>query len=144
MRSTNAISGGVFIALGLFVWFYSASFPSLDDEHPGPSLFPRLIAVGLVLCGLGLMVAGFRLQEQTNAEDAFSRAGARRLAAGLVLAALIPVLYAWVGLVPGVGLLCFGVAMMLDVTWWKALAVAAGGTLAVYLLFTQGLGVPLS
>ena len=51
------VSGLLTLALGVAMWLYAGTFPGLPEGHPGPALFPRLIAAGLALAGLALGVA---------------------------------------------------------------------------------------
>ena len=142
---TDLIGGLVLLALGLGIWLYTGTFPELDDGHPGPALFPRLIAAGLVLAGLGLAVGGLRRRRTAPAVDARETdwSGLARLAGVLALALAIPVVYPWVGFVPGVSALSVAVALLLGARWPMALGVGIGGALLIYALFTELLGVPL-
>lgn len=139
---TDAFAGAALLAFGVAVWVYAGTFPELDDGHPGPALFPRVIGFGLALAGLGLLAIGVRGRVPAG-RAAVAWSGVGRLAGVLALALAVPLAYPWVGFVPAVSVLSVAVAVALGARWWLAGAVGVGGTLLIYLLFTRLLGVPL-
>jgi putative tricarboxylic transport membrane protein len=66
MRTNDAISGAILIALALFMMALTISFPPFPGQKYGPSLFPRLLGVGLIVCG-GLLVRRGLAQRQAGA-----------------------------------------------------------------------------
>ena len=54
-RIWEALVAGLAVLLGLGTWYLSSSLPTTEEGYPGPALFPRLLAVGLVLGGLALL-----------------------------------------------------------------------------------------
>ena len=58
MRFNNAAPGAFLIAFALAVMAYATSFPSLHGQDYGPDLFPTLIGVGLLVCGIILVIQG--------------------------------------------------------------------------------------
>ncbi|ARA92666.1 hypothetical protein AWN76_005470 [Rhodothermaceae bacterium RA] len=146
-RRTWPIGGLVMILLGVAVWVYAGTFPELDDGHPGPALFPRWIAAGLVAGGGGLCGAWLRRRWRGAAVAAEGVgvlwAGLLRGAGGLVLVGLYPVLRPLLGFIPVLSLVMLAVALMLGARWPGALLTAVAGSAVVYVLFTGLLGVPL-
>jgi len=144
-RSLEVLPGGLALALGVAVWFFAGTFPELDDGYPGPGLFPRIIAVGLALSGLGLLIRAFRRPGEaspaTNQTPLLPAAA--RVAAGLALVALYPLLQGLIGFIPTVSALSFGVAVLLGVGVVTAGVTAIVSSSLIYLLFTRLLGVPL-
>jgi putative tricarboxylic transport membrane protein len=47
----DAAAGGVALLLGAATYAYTLTFPPMPEGHPGPALFPRLVAALLVLFG---------------------------------------------------------------------------------------------
>ena len=143
---TDRISGTILVLLAGLVAWSAADFPALDGRHPGPALFPMLIAAGLGTSGAVLILRTLRARRVASNADA---AGASRLirAARLVgtiaLVALYPVASETVGFVPTISLIAFFVGLILGVSWLRATATAVGASLVVYWLFTALLGVPL-
>jgi putative tricarboxylic transport membrane protein len=58
MRVNDMISGALLIALAAAMIAYTTTFPPFPGQKYGPSLFPRIIGGGLILCGLLLMIRG--------------------------------------------------------------------------------------
>ncbi len=141
----NLLAGILLAGLGVWVWVYTESFPTLQEGYPGPALFPRVIAAGLALAGVGFIGSSLRrMGEIQRAPGRLAWAGVARLALGVGLVALYPVMQTWLGFIPAISILCFVVAVALKVRWIVAAVVAVAGTLLLYGLFTGVLGVPLS
>ncbi len=51
MKSNDIIFGGIFVALGIFIFSQTFFYPSLEKGHPGPDLFPNLLAILLIIFG---------------------------------------------------------------------------------------------
>ena len=62
MKFSDAVFGLLLLALGATVIGVVSSYPTIPAQRVGPSLFPALIALGLVVCGLVLIVRGVRLR----------------------------------------------------------------------------------
>ena len=143
----NLISGGLMIGLGVWLWIYTGTFPELQERYPGPALFPRVIAIGLVLSGLGLVGSSVRKLAATRQPLQLARpawSGLVRLALGLGLLALYPLMQGGLGFIPTVSLLSFVIAVVLKARLTVAALTAVLSTVLLYWLFTGLLGVPLS
>lgn len=142
----GAISAGLVIILSLFVWFYSRTFPSLPDGHPGPGLFPRAVAAGMFIAGCYLALRALRGEPAGASQELKAESvgkGLSRIGVVLLALGLYPFLTGIVGFVPTVSGISFIVALLLKAKPLQSAATALGGTLFVYLLFTRLLGVPL-
>ncbi len=58
MRASDALSGLVIIVLSLAMIAITTSFPAFPGQKYGPSLFPRILASGLIVCGAMLVWRG--------------------------------------------------------------------------------------
>jgi putative tricarboxylic transport membrane protein len=58
MRVNDLISGALLIALAAAMIAYTYTFPPFPGQKYGPSLFPRILGSGLIVCGLLLMIRG--------------------------------------------------------------------------------------
>lgn len=143
-----------------------------DDGIVGPGFVPVIVGALLAFCGAGIVVGSLRhrepaahglagafreqvedIEEQARAEAeatgvaaaAPDKEGSERSAA-LVFAGIGLVILAtpWLGLVPSLGLLTFGILWGIEkVGLLRAAAVAAGMSLTVWLVFDRFLSVPL-
>lgn len=60
MKLRDALSGLLFLILGLVVVLYTTTFPPMPGQAVGPSLFPMLAGIGLAGVGAALLVSDFR------------------------------------------------------------------------------------
>jgi putative tricarboxylic transport membrane protein len=148
LRANDAIAGLVLIVLSAVMIALTASFPEFPGQKYGPSLFPRILGAGLIVCGAVLMWNGL----------ASRRAGApwveiapwarqpRRLASFLLVIALL-LLYIFVaetvGFIPMALLFLGALFLWLGVRPWIAAVTAFTGTLVIYWFFASLLRVPL-
>jgi len=142
----NLLFGVAFAAVGVWVWSQTRGFPTLRDGHPGPALFPGILAIALSVAGVALVVHGTVQPRRLAAElRAFSLPGHGLLRVALVafLGLLYPLFHAQVGFVPTASALIFGVAVILRAKPLPAALVTALSTWIIYLAFTRLLGVPL-
>jgi putative tricarboxylic transport membrane protein len=60
MRFSDSLIAALLIALAAAVIVHASAFPPMPGQAFGPSLFPTLVAAGLILASLGLVVSGWR------------------------------------------------------------------------------------
>jgi putative tricarboxylic transport membrane protein len=60
VKLNDAVTGALLAALGAGVLLHVQRFPRIPGQNVGPALFPGLIAAGLCVCGLLLIVRGWR------------------------------------------------------------------------------------
>jgi len=132
---------GILLAgLGVVAYFYAGHFPTLEGGYPGPALFPRLIAGGLALSGA---ILAWRPGTTPKANSSFRSSQTLGAAVLILLTALIPFVWTWLG--PGValGVLAAATAWLSGVPLWHALLLGAATGAGLYLLFFNLLGVPI-
>ena len=142
----NLIAGSLMTGFGMWIWIYTGTFPELQEGYPGPALFPRIIAIGLVFSGLGFVGGGLRRIATIRQALPLPRPawpGLIRLALGIGLLALYPLMQGWLGFIPTISILSFFVAIVLKARLIVAAITALLSTFALYGLFTGLLGVPL-
>ena len=145
MRTSDTAIGLFLIIFAGVVLVHVQSFPELDNGYPGPALFPSVLAVLFILCGIGLIIQGIRKREKVLKFDtgAVSRAGWINIA--FVLSAIL----CYIFFSDFVGFLIFSfVILVILMKWLKvrtslSLLMSVGVTLAIYLLFAKILLVPL-
>ncbi len=148
MRTNDMITGALLIALATAMIVLTLKFPPFPGQDYGPSLFPRVLACGLILCG-GLLVArGLAGRSKGEAWVTFApwTADSGKLASFL----LIPtVILAYIFVSEQIGFLPVAFALLFGLmTWFKArlvvaLPVAAIATWSIHYFFATLMRVPL-
>ena len=145
MRVSNTAIGLLLILFACGVLVHVQSFPKLDNGYPGPALFPQVLAVLFILCGIGLAAQGLRNRERLLGVDLGGIAPAGWLNIACVLGSIVSYIY----LVEYLGFLVFSFAMLMAllkwfrVKWLPSLAMSVAVPLAIYFLFAKVLLVPL-
>lgn len=127
------------MGLAILVWITSRHFPTLPEGYPGPALFPRVIAVLLLLAGLGLVVGGVKPSDESHSTGL--RSIALRLSGGLGAVALFLLALPVAGAGPAAGAACLLISVTLRVRWKQALAATLLTGIAVHLMFSNLLGL---
>ena len=145
MRVSNTVIGLLLIIFACTVLVHVQSFPKLDNGYPGPALFPEVLSMLFIFCGIGLIIQGIRNRERLLKYDL----GAVTLAGWLNIAFVLGTIVCYIFLVEYVGFLIFSfVILMILMKWLKvkllsSLLMSTTVTLAIYLLFAKILLVPL-
>lgn len=149
MRANDAISGLVLILLATAMIALTAHFPEFPGQKYGPSLFPRIMASGLIVCGALLFRKGLAAHRTTGAPWVEIapwvhepwRLGSFLLMLGLLL--LYIVASETVGFIP-IALLFLGALFLwLGVKPLTAVITAIAATLIIHWFFSTLLRVPL-
>lgn len=147
MKFNDALIGCALVLFaGLILW-YVRNFPPMPGQDFGPSLFPRFIAGGLLVCGVALIASGAK---RWRAEPAVALSDWLRtprlfvnfclVVGGMVFYILLSETLGFLITMPIV-LTAWIVA--LGTRWSVALAVAAVVTLLIHYIFYSILRVPL-
>jgi putative tricarboxylic transport membrane protein len=147
VKISDAIFGAVLLLLGLVVLVHVQSFPRIPGQQVGPGLFPGMVAAGLAVCGVLLIVSGYRKRatEPWYETAEWMRSGRHFIA----FAAIVGGVAAYVLLANAVGFLL--IAPVLLWLWFTVLGVRRGmavvvailATLAIWYAFYKLLRVPL-
>jgi putative tricarboxylic transport membrane protein len=147
MKISDAIFGAVFLLVGVVVVVHVQGFPRIPGQQVGPGLFPGLVATGLAVCGLLLIVSGYRKRAtEPWAETAEWMRSGRHFVA---FAAIVGGVVAYVLVADAVGFLI--VAPVLLWMWFSvlgvrratAIVVAIATTIVMWYAFYRLLRVPL-
>jgi putative tricarboxylic transport membrane protein len=145
MRVSNTAIGLVLIVFASAVLVYVRTFPSLDNGYPGPALFPSVLAVLFIICGIGLIIQGIRAGEKLLKFDigTLTRKGIINIL--FVLAVILCYIYLseYIGFLILSGVLLFVTPKWLGVSTLRSLILSVVVTLGIYLLFAKLLLVPL-
>jgi len=157
VKINDAITGAVLVIFAVAEIAYTRTFPSLHGQSYGPNLFPILIGLGLICCGLILIARGLLLkrsfnQSQSNSEgakwidfDNLAASSHARINASLVVMFLLIYIFLseWVGFVPLSLITIFVLSYRLGSSVHMAIAVSVVATLVIQMLFAKVLLVPL-
>jgi len=145
MRVSNTAIGLFLILFAAVVLWHVQSFPSLDNGYPGPALFPSVLAVLFILCGIGLIIQGIRQHEKLLKFDTDTLTFSGLLNILFVLGAIV----CYIFLAETIGFLIFSFMVLLILMKWlkvktlSSIVMSFGVTLVIYLLFAKVLLVPL-
>lgn len=147
MKISDTVVGAGFVAAGALIFTATLNYPTLEGGHPGPSLFPRILATLMTAFGGILSIQGLRARDVSE-EVAWLRLHRNPsfLNALVVLAGFL----AYIVLVERVGFLLMGALVLFAIMWrlqvppLKALLVAVLFTAVVHFLFAKIMRVPLS
>lgn len=147
MKFSDAVFGLLLIALGAAVLGVVSSYPVIPAQRVGPSLFPSLISLGLVVGGLVLTVRGLRMRASIPWTRFEPWMRSSRHAAGVlgVIGSVIFYIAAsnWLGFfltsltILTILFRLFGVAL------GRSLLIAAIATMVIHFAFYKLLRVPL-
>jgi len=147
MKISDAIFGAVLLLLGVAILVHVQSFPKIPGQQFGPALMPGTLSVGLIACGVLLMISGWRkraTEPWTETAD-WIRSGRHLLA----FAAIIGGIVAYVWLAQPLGFLIVGPVLLfvwfviLGIRPLPATAIAVVATLVIWFAFYKLLRVPL-
>ncbi|QIE55699.1 tripartite tricarboxylate transporter TctB family protein [Pikeienuella piscinae] len=150
MRLNDAVIGAFLIVFAIAEIAYTTTFPSLHGQDFGPDLFPILIGIGLIICGVALIFRGQAARREAGAGALIALgpwAKDRRMALNLGLLILGVILYILladpVGFIPVSTALLTVLMLRLRVSALTSVIVAVVTTLVIHSLFAKLLLVPL-
>ncbi len=145
MKVNDAVVGAALIALAIAILVHIQAYPLIPGQQYGPALFPGVIAVGLIGCGLALVRRGVRAGRPLVTLGAWMRDPA--LATNFLLICAVLVFYiAFVGplgFIPTAAIVLVALFFKLGVRPLPAIAIAIAATLVIHTLFYKLLRVPL-
>lgn len=148
MRVNDIVAGIVLIAIAVFMFVLTLSFPPFPGQKYGPSLFPRILASGIVFCSLILIVRGLRARRNGSAMIALApwmRDGTALVSFLAVPAAIV----AYILLSDFLGFYIISFAILTLLFFWfgvralNAVLIAAIATGTIHFFFANLMRVPL-
>lgn len=130
--------------LALAVLWSARAFPDVPGQKLGAAFLPMIVGVGLLLCGIALVVRSLRRSAYADgdaAPEVEEHFGSAVVIVGAVLAYIL--LSERIGFLLIAPLCLLAVFLALRVRWKTALLCAIGGTLLVHVAFYKLLRVPL-
>jgi putative tricarboxylic transport membrane protein len=148
MRVNDAVSGAVFVILGGTLIQQAARLPGFPGQKYGPDLFPTILGVGLVACGLGLVIRGVRLK-LSGAPWVYHQDWMKERRAFANVLAFIVAIVAYIFLSEPIGFIPVAFSIMValflwfQVAWHRAVLVSAAMTLGFFWFFDKLFRIPL-
>jgi putative tricarboxylic transport membrane protein len=147
MKIHDSLSGALLLLFAGAVYWHTRGFPEIPGDPVGPALFPRIIAVGMALCGVALVVTGAVRDKGAPWVEIPEWFGTPRLVAGFLVVVLGLLGFYFfldrVGFLVCAPLLFAALLTTLRVRAWAIPVVAIGVSLLIHTVFYKGLGVPL-
>jgi putative tricarboxylic transport membrane protein len=147
MKINDAFFGLVLVILGALVLFTVRSYPTIPGQQVGPALFPGLIATGILVCGLVLIMRGWRARKTAPwvLPGDWMRSPRHVAAFVLLVAAVLFYIFAAekLGFLPTATLILWAMFCVLRVPLGKSLLIAVVTTLVIHFMFYKLLRVPL-
>ncbi len=145
MRKVDRWVGAGLALLALAVLWSARAFPDVPGQKLGAAFLPMIVGVGLLLCGIALVLRSLRRGAYADSGDAAPEVEEHFGSAAVIVGAVL----AYILLSERIGFLliappCLAVVFLaLRVRWRTAVLAALGGTLLVHLAFYKLLRVPL-
>jgi putative tricarboxylic transport membrane protein len=147
MRANDVIVGGLLVIFAAAMIAYTATFPAFPGQRYGPSLFPRLLGVGMIITGLVLMRRGWaeRAGQGWIEFSPWMRQPAPAISFLLVLGSLFFYVFAS----ETMGFIIVATVILATLFYWFGVRplwvapIALGSTLAIHWFFSSLMRVPL-
>lgn len=145
MRLNDALLGAILLGFAGWVWWLTTFFPAFPGQDYGPNLFPRILVLGIAICGALLVLRGLRARGGLVVLEAWVRDPVRLLSfLAIPAAALFYILLSDpLGFIPTAFILLAALFLWFRARPVVALPVAAGVTLVVHWFFAGLMRVPL-
>ena len=145
MHVSDTAIGAALVIFAIVLAAYSQTFPPVPGQQFGAALFPTLVGVGLAGCGGVLFLRGYRAGEIIFSRSEWSRQRGGLSSALAAIATMIVYILAQkpIGFLPVMFVLLMIMFALFKVRWSTAIIAAVLVTLAIDLLFTDLLLVPL-
>ena len=145
MKKNDIIFGIIFIALGTFIFIQTVSYPSLEKGHPGPGLFPNLLAILFIIFGGVLIYKARKPLKHDDTELEIPSLPKKVSNAFFVLGIVIVFVAVFnsIGFLITSAVLTFLLMKKLGVTLFRSAIASMVITLFINLMFSKILRVPL-
>lgn len=140
MKKADRITGLVVVIFGIVVILLTRGFPSpAMPGTPGPGFLPRLIASGLIVCGVLLFLRSMMGKDSKRTE--FASDSFPRVLAVMVLLALLPAGLAYLGFLLTCFVSCLVFFIILRLRLLSSVIIALCISVVIYIAFHYGLQV---
>jgi putative tricarboxylic transport membrane protein len=147
MRFSDSIFGAVLVLFAVAEIVYTRTFPTLHGQAYGPNLFPVLIGIGLIVCGILLIVRGVAARHAVPWVEFGDWVSDRHALINMLLVLLSLLLYIsisdWLGFIPMSIIILTILLYRLGASMGVATGLAILATGVIQVLFARVLLVPL-
>lgn len=144
MKKNDIIAGAIFIALGIFIFTQTIYYPTPEKGHPGPDLFPNILAILFICFGIALILKTRKLTlDEAEREVVLTPKKVSNALFVLAIVAVYLVVVNYVGFLITSAVLLFILMKKLGVTVLKSAIAGIIITLFINLMFSKILRVPL-
>lgn len=145
MQFADCVAALLGMGLGAVAIYMTLSFKKFKNVPVGPEVFPRIMAVGLMVCSLVLFLQAMVKKSKKAAPTlSLKDRGIRHVLLGIALMAAFYLLWKPLGFLILSPLVLLGLMLLADYRRWTVMAVVAVlVTVAVWLLFWQVLSIEL-
>ena len=156
MRLSDRVTGSFVATLGVLATYGGSRLPPVPGQDVGPSAFPMVIGVGLILCGAMIALGiGHSFEEKAEADLAAVEGPPQRMQSAdsltYKLRALLPpgllLFYVYaadrLGFVPTAAIMIFAAALAFGARLRVALPLGVLAPIAIHLIFYKLLRGPL-
>jgi len=142
MKKNDIIAGLIFIALAIFIFTQTHNYPTPEKGHPGPDLFPNILAILFIAFGGALVLKARKYREVEIEETPGHRKVSNAIfVLGIVVAYVIVV--NTFGFLITSSILLFILMKKLGVTLLRSAIASLTITFFINILFSKILRVPL-
>lgn len=138
--SRDIFAGGALVVLGIAMILGTAEFPSIGAVSYGPDFYPKIVATGLILSGLGISAEGLA-KHHVDIES--GPLHLPRTIALVVIIAAFALGFRWLGFHVAATLALIAAMRLFGSSWLLAIPYAVGATVVLHVLFYTVLRVPL-
>lgn len=147
MRANDVIVGGLIVIIAAAMIAYTSTFPAFPGQRYGPSLFPRLLGVALIISGLLLMRRGWA--QRTSAGWVEFSPWMRQPGPAISFLLVLGSLFFYVFASETVGFIIASFVILATLFFWFGVKriwvapIALGSTLIIHWFFSTLMRVPL-
>jgi putative tricarboxylic transport membrane protein len=129
------------LILGIAVVFFSSKLSYYSEFGPGPGFLPTWLGIGLIVCGIFLLLSFLRKKGTT---EVFFKPRTKQCAVMFALILIDFLLLPWLGFPIGFALFAGAAMRIMGRHQWITCGLTAFGiAIGIYFIFGQWLNIPL-
>jgi len=145
LKTGDRILAGILIFISIFVLIETSKFPKYelrDINLPGPTFFPNILAIGLLIAAGYLIINSFLTKKVERVQANLTLSGIFNMIFLIVLIIVFSYIVEYLGFITSMFLMSFALLLKFRVSWLKALLHSAIISFLMFLIFQQLFRVP--